>query len=694
MSNFYNGNNYHGNNKNHNNSKNNPVTVDSNVSYINPYNFISLNKDGCKRYDTNKEKGDLTGYIDCELITKTETIIPDTEHIDSDFPIYSFYNYQEKKNGFIIPVIPGSELRGMLRSDFEVFTDSCLSTIDVDKSFISRTKDVKLPGILKKDAKGDWHLFKAVRYALHTARKGKGFARNRSSNEDAVYMVDEYNRLNCNGKTYKTGDKVRFVGKTKGIMNNVLEISENGDKTGILLIGELGVKKDFKNGKNSIHDSIFVCGDEVRGFTGINDAVKKLKDIIDAYNDKGLNKNLAKRPGWYIGYDVDELEEIPVWHNADPVKNKDPEHRVYLSPAAIGKEAYHRTIDELLDVVNDKTKSYSPCIDKNFLCEACNLFGFVADENAKGSRVRITDAIYEDDENPYSRSRIIKELSSPHAANAAFYSLFLNNADLANMSAVDWNYDFQFIDGKTIPIFPSEITIRGRKMYWHHTPNKDYETNEKTVRNCGIIPVKEGTKFKFKVYFENITKKELQDLIAVINLEYNSDVTYQNKKYYDLYHKIGKAKPFGYGSVKLNVDDVKVRNVKVENKKVSYQMLSVNEVLEKDIEDINLNTCFNNNTQSFKDALRMYNFNYLPVNYEGIRVTYPLGQPAGRDEGGHYWFTYNKNQGFGSPYVLMVLPLVSEGRDIVNNDQGLQTTIKRGNTSVPIDGLKIPKYNK
>ena len=509
MSNFYNRNNNHNHfnrNNNHGNFNRNsnpdfdnkPVKVDSNVSYINPYNFISLNKSGCKRYDALERDGSLTGYIECELTTKTETIVPDTENVDKEKPEFKFYNYRETKNGFTVPVIPGSEIRGMLRSDFEVFTDSCLSTVDGKKSFSDESKK------------------------------------------------------------------------------------------------------------------------------------------------------------------------------------------------------HSRSLNELLNVAKDLNKSYSPCIDKKSLCEACNLFGFVADENAKGSKIRISDALYEGDTNPYAEYRVLSDLASPHISNATFYSLFLSNADLANMDEGYWNYLYQYTSKGKEQINLPNITIRGRKMYWHHKPIVKKDLILKPKRNCAITPVKEGTKFKFKVYFENITNRDLEHLIAVINLDYDSDFMYKNKKYYDLCHKIGKAKPLGYGSIKLDVKDVQVRKVEVKDGKVSYQMLPGSEVLGKDLKDINLNTSFDTNTQSFKDALKMYNFNYLDANYERVPVNYPQGQPEGKKETGFFWFNFNsgENKETNSKYFLMVLPLVSEGRDIANNYPGLKATIKRDGVEVPIDGLKIPKYNK
>ena len=206
--------NYHGNQKNKNGRFAPPVKVDESVSYVNPYNFISLNSTGCKRDDYTSDET-YTGFLECSLNTKTETIIPDTsKEIETECPEFTFFNYQEKKedNGkiFYSPVIPGSEIRGMLRSDFEVFTDSCMSSVDIEESFISRSGIPKKPGILKRDEDNHWHLYPAVRYSLHTTR-GTSVA--------GAYSVDKNNNLKVDNLTYKTGDWVSFDAKNGPIRN-------------------------------------------------------------------------------------------------------------------------------------------------------------------------------------------------------------------------------------------------------------------------------------------------------------------------------------------------------------------------------------------------------------------------------------------------------------------------------------------
>lgn len=480
------------------------IEVDTSASYINPYNFVGLNQAGCKRERKEARQGNLTGYIECTLTTKTETFVPDTQNVKKekltdnkgnpfDFCTYSFYHYGEERNGYKLPVIPGSEIRGMLRSDFEVFTDSCMSTVD---------------------------------------------------GED------------------------RFVAKNAG-------------------------------------------------------------------------------------------------------------------------RIYERKLSTLLNVANNVETSYHPCIDNNHLCEACDLFGFVASEDAKGSKIRITDATYFGTENPYAKVRVIDELASPHSSNALFYSLYLTNEELLQQAGkkIDWNYVFETSQKNKRNIGIGEIGIRGRKLYWHHTPQISY--GKKTKRNCAITPVKEGCSFQFKIYFENVKEQYLKDLIAVLNLNYESDLKVEGKPYYDLCHKIGRAKPLGYGSVKIEVNNVKIRTVEITNQGISYHMNPYY------IADISLNNNFNMKEENMQEALRIYNFHYLPYNYlkdKNCHVTYPKAEHKGK-EGSHFWFMDIKGQDRErQKYVLMGLPRIIEGKEEITGEKGLQGAIQVDNRKVTIDGLKLPKF--
>ena len=673
------------------------VKISNKNYYINPYNFISL-EDKPQREKASKRRGNLNGYIKCSLTTKTPVMIPDTQNVvvNNNHNIYQFFNYQEKRNGYTVPVIPGSEIRGMLRSDYETFTNSCMSTLSEDISFISRTnnRNGKNPGILVKNKDGKWTLYKAKRYALHTSRGEEG--KNSQKNGEIVYAVDKDNKITIDKKVYKTvyktGDMIDFnykeiegtkklkngkvikfkanyalkiIGKTKPDEKN----NSSSVLSGILFIGETGGNKK----QNSIHDSIFVKSNQIENIEDLDDEVKKLQAIYDVYNDKGINQKIrGNNKTWYAGYDIKNLEELPVWYST-PVNGK-----TYLSLASIGKEAYHKKIQELVG-------EYKPCIDREKICDACYLFGFVSNDDSDSSKIRISDAVYNLNDNPYDKQITIKELASPHIANAAFYSLFSANTNIDEYpKSFDFNYDNKIYNDPKINKLTSEkidegnITIRGRKHYWHYYDQANIISNVKNERNCTITPVKSDTKFEFKIYFNNITQKDLKKLVAVINLKCSSN--YSAK----LAHKIGKGKPLGLGSCILNVDNIYIRNISLTNNGVKYELKDYNSYYnDSKIDEIYLDNTFNMDTISMKEALRIYDLNYIKdtyfsensIFYNKVKFQYPIGE-KNNQENSMNWFMLNKSTNMRDAYIIAILPKIINGKDDNPKDLLLSKYIK------------------
>jgi hypothetical protein len=98
--------------------------------------------------------------------------------------------------------------------------------------------------------------------------------------------------------------------------------------------------------------------------------------------------------------------------------------------------------------------------------------------------------------------------------------------------------------------------LRGRKVYRHHgeTNPKEYEYQGKelsdqhrTVRGA----LKPGAKFRFTVDFENLMPVELGALLYALELEDG------------LVHRLGYAKPLGFGSTKVRVTSIAMVNWKM-----------------------------------------------------------------------------------------------------------------------------------
>lgn len=99
----------------------------------------------------------------------------------------------------------------------------------------------------------------------------------------------------------------------------------------------------------------------------------------------------------------------------------------------------------------------------------------------------------------------------------------------------------------------SETTIRGHKLYWHQAGKQKQRDIEEPDRErikkadkqyTRIRPVKSGVTFRFRVHFDNLRNWELGALLWTLSLPGDENREYR--------HKLGMGKPLGLGSVKID----------------------------------------------------------------------------------------------------------------------------------------------
>ena len=141
--------------------------------FVNPYTFYPGpdKKASYEEYEDKKEY--LTGKITVEIKTKTPLFIPHSgtekafkvPNAPEEHKSYDFFTYSEAREGMPLsekntekPVIPGSEIRGMIRSVYEALTDSCFSAINEDALLYKRTNDYYKPALIRKARNGKYYL--------------------------------------------------------------------------------------------------------------------------------------------------------------------------------------------------------------------------------------------------------------------------------------------------------------------------------------------------------------------------------------------------------------------------------------------------------------------------------------------------------------------------------------------------------
>lgn len=235
---------------------------------------------------------------------------------------------------------------------------------------------------------------------------------------------------------------------------------------------------------------------------------------------------------------------VPVWYLlADD--NGTP--RCYLSGASIGRVMQGRSWAEIMG-------NYAPCADTDALCPGCALFGTVKGKGTSG-RVRFTDA--ETSQYESLGNKTLPILSGP---KPSAYEFYLEKPKSTYETSIGfWNYDFCSLEETKYSPDGTKQTIkkfrvytpqpRGRKFYWHSAPRTE---NERSNQNATLEAMK-GT-FKGSVYFDRITRAQLEELAFVLTLGENTPASPR-------LHKIGHGKPVGYGSCKITLTGGELRTL-------------------------------------------------------------------------------------------------------------------------------------
>ena len=615
--------------------------MDNNRMFVNPYNFVPLG-DGSKRPCSFTDNESLTGEIACTLKIKTPLAIPNTEGQPTDDKIekkYEFMSVDEKH------IIPGSEIRGMIRNVYETITDSCLSVINNSIITKRETSAFKGTGLVKWNG-AQWELYQAKRTPTYSPTTIKNKT---NSLKGKVYVVRNwkfFTGLNLIGLKGTVNEKIKssrdFEAFERALAEAKWFIKPNGDTEDINSVtigkgrskgvnitkkwgahyGRTELEKVF--GQKVLDDKYTESAECVSIFEPVNsspiiieeDLIDNLTEVLESYAFYGSQKKEAfdavtpKKDGALYPVFFSYKTE------AGPKPNFTADSIDRLAPAQMSRVAFKNSVPKLLG-------EYKPCSEAGKLCPGCSLFGTVIKGNAKAARVRFCDAV------PSGKITVsedfvpIKVLSSPKITSVEFYSLCDGLKTFENQPK--WNHDSK------------GVYLRGRKFYLHNPKAAEdasvysedgfiYSESKKPL-NAAYKLAKSG-KFTFKVFFERISKKELQNLVWSLTLGNEA-----GKETYC--HKLGHGKPIGLGSVIISVDEIKKRTVSEGYK--------IEPITRKELmEDYTLPI---DKTATLNALLAICNYSYA----KGENIAYPLGfkkstkqRPKKSDEENTmFWFSAN-----------------------------------------------------
>ncbi|MCL1791946.1 MAG: TIGR03986 family CRISPR-associated RAMP protein [Peptococcaceae bacterium] len=572
--------------------------------FTNPYNFVSINQDVLR---SEPRFGILSGKIACELETLTSLFIPNTTNCGTfskdygqSYDFFSYEDYSDLKDlnisgDFARPIIPGSSLRGAIRSAYEAATNGCMSTCDDENTLYRRTIIPSIEyGILEKDKHSNTRV-------LYEATKKEWLIGNRGNHQTGEIM---------DGGIYLRGEDSPG-GKNKKKYDSIMHYK-------------------FKDDKKIIVERFPEDGREWERFVEVWRLYQGRKGPI-----KGVNQHTDH--SGYKGYL--NAKAIPVYYKKlERPRDKQPgnEDFYYMSPAAMTKEVFSRTLKDLLK----EQGGHDPCSNSHSLCSACALFGMIGTESL-ASRLMFKDAEpvvqdsgtsqgYTDWSTWYDDVCVLPILNSPKVTATEFY---MEDVD----GAAYFNYDY-FVnyergerdEYKHVRTYLPSPKLRGRKFYWHKKEGKkDVTIDNRTVspkQRTQIRSVRKEKTFKFDVLFDRLSQNELETLLWVLTFG-DHNTTYA--------HKLGHGKPVGYGSVRITRAEVEL--ISLSNALVLHDDTTKTFKPKKPdklpIWEDNPDT----DNESLAEYLRMTDYSKAPDN-----VKYPVALDEKNDKNGYVWFGINK----------------------------------------------------
>ena len=465
---------------------------------VNPYNFIRPGKPAVKAEPRGHDKFEgLSGKITCSLKLITPVFIPDPEKRkeiedgeNKGHKILEFFRVNNK------PVIPPTELKGMIRSVVEAASNSCFSVFDGGR--LGKRLEPRDKGYRRRIA-------------------GRIINIPSPNRDESVVEMEDIKVSDDVAKKYKFWNNITVNGKEVYVNRNAIDgrkITNTEDLSESFqegyTVGYLKTSDEFGSKK---FERVFVEKTNPRIF-GFPYTIYQDFRVANKNSKYDKTKDLKSGDTVWLRVKEDKVEEIGF--------------------AQIYRKSFTYSLQEKLE---KWSREFSPCNNRNRLCPACRMFGMVAEgENKGGVAGNISFSMAEPLDSSWDlrSNQLLKILSLP---KPTFHPFYLLDGDYFNLQS----------------------KLRGRKFYWHQPFDelnglKRYTTTREELKgknqNLGLTSSVEllllPAEFIFTVDFDNLDEYELGLLLWSLELEDG------------MAHKLGMGKPLGLGSVGINIQKLEI----------------------------------------------------------------------------------------------------------------------------------------
>lgn len=482
-----------------------------------PYNFVPLNDIVVTISDKEIEKH--TGYIDLDFKTITPLFI---RGIGSSF------------FGGDSPVIPGSSIRGMLRSLVEIISYSEMVFTDKDKRFFYRNisdtfyrdkfihrDNRSSPPLVRTNVKSGW--LKKIGREYHLTPS------------DIDSGGRQYYRINGSfiGSTFQPqGSTIKLPTYSfKKLYIDLSSITRLKRKIGFdLEYNIIGSFSDTSASPKCTHESYLVA-------TGPFARKKHYQWVVNRQSKTLSSINVSSQMELYkMDDNIDEnasLLKMLERNSGNPVPC------FYLQDSSGAIEAVGHTgifrLAYLYNVGDFSTQERT----SDQIDFSTSIFGNLE----RQSKIFIEDAVTSNNRGVeiYGQEIYLKILQSPRPTSFQLYIEQPQSENTPKLNLQNWGTN----GGR----------IRGNKLYWHRPTSDDMRIKHSWVFNTNNIndfnkkknlltepvkPVKKDQFFSSRIRFSNLSKEELGVILIALDLPDKC------------YHKLGMGKPLGLGSIQIN----------------------------------------------------------------------------------------------------------------------------------------------
>lgn len=513
-----------------------------------PYNFVSLKDEKDVVYKGERKLGTNTGKLVCKLVNKTPLFIMGESEQDNKGHTKKWF-CREKG----IPIIPASSLKGAIRNVIDVLTNSVIRNVEDEKleQRMGAGKFESVFGIIESLPENGKNgvIVEAERIKVKTKEKIKN---SNKSNDYGKEFSKKYNEKDGLIEKVNLKDSIYNLKETEikikpGVTTVEKLITNSGEYKKYVIDDENGVQGVLWFSSpifGKIHEKLLIPKKNGRKFEFSKEEYEDFKYIIKQRAERIKNGKDINSSTFYYDKNLER---------GDPL----------LFEVKNGKMAEHLAFSEIprlrykfspLDLVPEE---FCPGDSLKKLSFSERLFGTTGDntkkdEEKKDELVALSGRVFFEDAKNYKPEMIdngnlvtLKAFGEPHPTLTTFY---LDN--------IEKNYNEN-----------KDVSIRGRKFYWHHKEkigksfseyrkslempkikNKNGKYENELAYNSSLELMDINNEFEFNVNFENLTDEELGVLIYAIELEDG------------LLHKVGKGKAFGFGSCKIEIKEFLLEN--------------------------------------------------------------------------------------------------------------------------------------